>query len=103
MPEGPAVARWRALHLGADLVDGAARIRRDDGAVGAHLGGPAPARVEQDLAGADEAALDERAEGNALLDALRPGVDEVGPRWLNRAAARPRQPGIVGIRPHADE
>src|SRR5258708_20959243 len=103
MPEGPAVARWRALHLGADLVDGAARIRRDDGAVGAHLGGPAAAGGEQDLGGADEAALDERAEGNALLVALRRGVDEVALRWFNGVAARPRQRGVIGIALDADE
>src|SRR5260370_23690641 len=46
VPECPAVAGRRSLDLGADLVDGAARIRRDDGAVGSHLGGPAPARSE---------------------------------------------------------
>src|SRR5258708_2648907 len=103
VPERPAVAGRRALHLGADLVDGAARIRRDDGAVGAHLGAPAPARVEQDLAGADEAALDERTEGNALLIALCRGVDEVALRWFNSVPARPRHGGAIGIGLDADE
>src|SRR5205823_9812840 len=92
MPEDPAVAGRRALDLGADMVDRAAGFRRDDGAVGAHPGGKAPTLVEQYSARADEAALDQRAERNALLAALGRGVHEIGICRLDLGAALARQP-----------
>ena len=41
MPIGPAIAAWRAFQGGADLVDRAARVMRDQRAIGADLGGMA--------------------------------------------------------------
>ena len=42
VPEGPAVARWRALEGGADLVNRALVAAAFDRAVGAHPRRPAP-------------------------------------------------------------
>src|SRR3546814_10452168 len=67
MPEGPAVARRRALQVGADLVDRALEVGGDEGAVGAHLGAPALVGPVQHGARLQQAVLDEPAEGDARL------------------------------------
>src|SRR5205085_5124006 len=51
MPERPTVAGRRALHAGADGVDRAAMLGRDQAAVRAHPRGEAAAAVDQHLAG----------------------------------------------------
>ena len=72
IPEGPAVAGGRALHLGADLVDRAARVRRRSRVPSARTCAVQRcALVEQHLARLQQPALDQRAEGNARLLAPR--------------------------------
>src|SRR6185437_3089770 len=78
-------------------------LGRDEGAVGAHLGGPAPPRVEEDGSRREEAALDEGAEGNPGLVALGGGVDQLGRAWLDRGDALARQRRVFGVALDADE
>ena len=73
MPERPAVAGGRALYGGADLVDRAAVVGGDDGAVGADPGRDMFARVGQHVAGLEQAAFDQRAERDARLGAFLRG------------------------------
>ena len=65
MPEGPAVAGFRALRDRADAMDLADLVAEHDGAVGAHQGAMALLGVDQLGAGCDHAALDQFGEGDA--------------------------------------
>src|SRR6185369_9213580 len=67
VPEGPAVARRRALQRGTDLVDRARMRVAGDRAVGADRCGPAAPGIGQPGAGRHEAAFDQHAEGDARL------------------------------------
>ena len=70
MPEHPAIAGFRSLHMGADLVDRARGVAAGDRAIGAHSCRDAIGGVVERVAGFDKAALDKRAERNARLGAL---------------------------------
>src|SRR5258707_10484144 len=80
MPEGPAVAGRRALQLGRDGMDRAAMLGRNEAAIGAHPGAPAPPRVDQHLARLQQAALDEAAERDARRLAPRLQRNDLGLR-----------------------
>jgi hypothetical protein len=69
VPVGPAVAGGRAFEGGADLVDRAAHVRGDQRAVGAHARGMAAVQRVEGLAGRDQAAREQLAEGDARLGA----------------------------------
>ncbi|MPL60869.1 hypothetical protein SDC9_06431 [bioreactor metagenome] len=73
MPVGPAVARGRALEMGADLMDRALHVIADERAIGADLGLEAVADGIEFLARAQHAAFDQLAEGHARLGAFRGG------------------------------
>src|SRR5579864_2214847 len=62
MPEFPAIAGRRALHFGRDLMDRALGVGGNHRAVGPDLRRPATARIDQNLARLQEAALDQRTE-----------------------------------------
>src|SRR6185369_10915647 len=68
---GPAVAGGLALDHGADLVDRAGEVADHQAAVGAHARGVLAARAVEDVAGAQEARLDDLAEGDARFGLLR--------------------------------
>ena len=70
VPEGPAVARWRALQRGADLVNRTRMRFANDRAVGPHRGRPAPLGVRQPRAGANQPIFDQHTEGDPRLVAL---------------------------------
>src|SRR5579862_3031466 len=97
MPEGPAVARRRALQLGRHGMDRALMLGRNETAIGAHLGAPAPRPIDQDLARPQEAALDEAAERDASRLAARFEENEIGRRRAHRGDAPPRQRDISGV------
>src|SRR3546814_17710645 len=65
MPEGPAVAAWRALRRRADLMDGAFVAVHLDAAIGAHPRPVAPPEVGKGRPRLDEAVLDQCAKGHA--------------------------------------
>src|ERR1051325_7768635 len=89
MPEGPAVAGRRALQLGGDKVDRAAMLGGDDTAVGAHPRAPAPARIDQHLAGPQQPALDEVAERHPWrIAAIRPAPEETVAVLSDRKSTR---------------
>ena len=72
MPEGPAVAGERALHMRADLVDRALRAGAGDRAVGADFRLVPRAGIVKHRAGRDQPKLDQRAERDARLARVCP-------------------------------
>jgi len=66
MPEGPAVAGRRPLHLRRDRVDRAAVLGGDQAAVGAHPRGPAPVGVAEDVPGVEKTVPDAAAARAAV-------------------------------------
>ena len=106
MPEGPAVAGRRPLHLGADLMDRAAHARPTitlpsarTRAATRRLG------VDQHLAGAQQAALDQAAERHPRRLALRRADDATSFGGAGRTAAMraARQRDIGRLALDADE
>src|SRR5215510_2808162 len=73
VPEGPAVAGERALHMRADLVDRALRASNGNRAIRAHLSLVPRSRVVEHSAGRDQPKLDQSAERNARLPAFALG------------------------------
>src|SRR5438876_10904760 len=70
MPEGPAVTGFRALHMGADLVNGTARIAAGDRAIGPDPRRHALGRIIERFTGLHEAALEQRAKRNSGFGSL---------------------------------
>src|SRR5262245_57275336 len=70
MPEGPAVAGDRPLHLRADLVNRALRPGAGDRAVGPHFRLVPRGRIVERGPRRDQPKLDQRAERDALLGLL---------------------------------
>src|SRR5690606_14892360 len=104
VPEGPAIARGRALHLCPDAVDRARMAVADDGAVGAHGGAIAPLAVIELGARRDQTLLDQRAEGDARFGALGAcGLEGIGVARLDRGDAFQGRVDIVALALDADE
>ena len=79
VPERPAIAGGRVLDVGAHAMDRAAGVAIGERSVGADAGDVAVLRAEEAVAGADEAVLDQGAEGDARFCLLaRLDLDVLG-------------------------
>src|SRR5262245_6232377 len=104
MPEGPAVAGDRPLHLRADFVDRALRPGAGDRAVGPHFRLVPRRRVVERGPRRDQPKLDQCAERDALLGPL--SFRHLKRGWVagfERTKPRPRRLGVSLVAFDADE
>src|SRR5208282_69250 len=100
----PAVAGRSTLHCGPHLVNRALVFRRNDAAVGPHLGAETARGIDQDLARPHESLLDGCAEGDARLLAFGLEFDHGGiVAWDDGSDALTRDPGVFRILLDADK